>query len=382
MDNLEQKFADQLKAANAELTAKLAEFETQMKEGAPKSEVDALKAEITSLQDQLSVTQTQVTKFEGLTIADNKKTADPLQLIIKENFEQIRTVRKGHAVRVNSNDMTLKAVANMTLGGHLTGDQFRDYSETITMKPGQALNVADLIGSVTIEGGTYTHPRETTSEGSISKQTEGNDKSQIDYDVAMIDVNTDFIAGFAVYSKKMANNLPFLESFLPMALRRDYFIAENSEFNSVLAAGVTASTQVITGSNKVEMLVNELATLEAANYMPNVIVVRPADFYDILLTEKSTGAGYGLPGVVTWANGNLFINGVPVLRANWLAANKYYVGDFTYVKKVITEGLSVDFSEHDEDNFRKNNITARVEAQVGLAIHRTEAVIYGDFSAT
>ena len=50
----------------------------------------------------------------------------------------------------------------------------------------------------------------------------------------MIDVNTDFIAGFCVYSKKMANNLPFLESFLPGELRRSYFDGENYIFNALL----------------------------------------------------------------------------------------------------------------------------------------------------
>ena len=44
----------------------------------------------------------------------------------------------------------------------------------------------------------------------------------------MIDANTDFIAGFAVYSKKMRNNLPFLESTLSLDLRDDYFRGENS----------------------------------------------------------------------------------------------------------------------------------------------------------
>ena len=41
-----------------------------------------------------------------------------------------------------------------------------------------------------------------------------------------------------------------------------------------------------------------------------------------------------------------------------------------------------DFSDSDEDNFRKNNITARVEAQVGLAIERTDALRLGDFTNT
>ena len=43
---------------------------------------------------------------------------------------------------------------------------------------------------------------------------------------------------------------------------------------------------------------------------------------------------------------------------------------------------NINFSDSDEDNFRKNNITARVEAQVGLAIERTDALRLGDFTNT
>ena len=77
----------------------------------------------------------------------------------------------------------------------------------------------------------------------------------------------------------------------------------------------------------------------------------------------------------------LRINGIPIYRANWLAANKYYVGDWSRVKKVVSEGLSLDFSESDSDNFRKNNITARVEQQTALAVEQPAAIIYGDFTA-
>lgn len=303
---------------------------------------------------------------------------DALKELVQKNFENIAKVSKGKAVLINEE----KAVGDMTLGNNLTGDQPRDYSFVVASVPGQMLNVADLIQTITISGGTYTFPRETGSEGSISTQTEGSSKSQIDYDLTMVDVNTDFIAGFARYSKKMANNLPFLESWLPQALRRDYWIAENNAFDAVLAAGVTASTQIITGKNKIEMLINEVATLEAANFPTTAIVCTPSDYWDIMKTEKSTGAGYGLPGAVTIDNGQLRINGIPILRANWVDANKYYVGDWSRVKKVVTEGLSVEFSAEDSDNFVKNNITARVESQTALAIERTDALIYGDFTAT
>lgn len=293
---------------------------------------------------------------------------------ITENFTQIKEVRKGNAIQ-------LKVVGDMTLPVNLTGAQPKDYNFDVVMIPGQAVNVADLVGTVNIEGGTYTFPREVAGEGSIATQTEGANKSQRDYDFTMVDVNTDFIAGYTRYSKKMANNLPFLTSFIPKALRRDYFIAENAAFNTVLAAAATASTEVITGQNKVEMLIAEIAKQEALNYTVNAIVVRPADYWDILITEKSAGAGYGLPGIVTLENGQLRINGIPLVRANWPAPNKYYVGDWTRVNKIVTEGLSVEFSEVEGTNFVKNNITARIESQTALAVEQPAAIVYGDFTA-
>ena len=334
------------------------------------SNIDSLKADLKAIQDHADKLDLKLQEKS----VELKAGEDSLVKAVKDNFNEIKEVRKGNAIQV-------KAVGDMTLGTNLTGAQPKDYNFNVVMIPGQMLNVSDLVGTVNISGGTYTFPREGAGEGSIAAQTEGSSKSQRDYDFTMVDVNTDFIAGFTRYSKKMANNLPFLTSFIPNALRRDYAIAENSAFNTVLAAAATASTQVITGKNKIEMLLNEIATQEAANFSVNAIIVRPADYWDILKTEKSTGAGYGLPGIVTLEGGQLRINGIPIYRANWLAANKYYVGDWSRVNKIVTEGLSLEFSEQEGTNFVKNNITARIEAQVALAVEQPAAIVYGDFTS-
>lgn len=334
------------------------------------SNIDSLKADLKAIQEHADKLDLKLQEKN----AEPKEGEDALVKSIKDNFDGIKNVRNGNSVQV-------KAVGDMTLGVNLTGAQPKDYNFDVVMIPGQMVNVSDLVGSVTISGGTYTFPREGAGEGSIATQTEGSSKSQRDYDFTMVDVNTDFIAGFTRYSKKMANNLPFLTSFIPRALRRDYAIAENSAFNTVLAAAATASTEIITGQNKVEMLIAEIAKQEALNYSVNAIVVRPADYWDILITEKSTGAGYGLPGVVTLEGGALRINGIPLVKANWLAANKYYVGDWSRINKIVTEGLSLEFSEQEGTNFVKNNITARIEAQVALAVEQPAAIVYGDFTA-
>lgn len=371
---LETKTTAEVKSAIDAFETKLtsefkSQFDNELK--AVKSELEAkFQAELKSVQDQADKLDM---KLQGQAPANAKE--DLLVKSIKDNFESISAVRKGNAFQT-------KAVGNMTLSGNLTGAQPKDYNFDVVMIPGQAVNVADLVGTVNISGGTYTFPREGAGEGSIAAQTEGSAKSQRDYDFTMVDVNTDFIAGYTRYSKKMANNLPFLTSFLPNALRRDYAIAENSAFNTVLASAATASTEVITGQNKVEMLIAEIAKQQNSNYQVNGIVIRPSDYWDILITEKSTGAGYGLPGVVTVEGGQLRINGIPVYQATWLAANKYFVGDWSRVNKIVTEGLSLEFSETEGSNFVNNNITARIEAQVALAVEQPAALIYGDFTAT
>jgi HK97 family phage major capsid protein len=370
---LETKTATEVKSAIDALEVKMTEanktqFATELKAATEAMEAK-FAADLKAVQDHADKLDVKLQEKSATTANE-----DTLVKSIKDNFEGISNVRKGQAFQT-------KAVGNMTLA-NLTGDAPRVYNNNVVMTPSQLLNVSDLVGSVNIAGGTYTYPRETGGEGSISAQTEGSAKSQKDYDITMVDLATNFIAGFTRYSKKMANNLPFLTSFIPDALRRDYAIAENSIFNAVLAAAATASTQIITGKNKIEMLLNEIATQEGLNYQVNGIVVRPADYWDILKTEKSTGAGYGLPGIVTLENGQLRINGIPLYRANWLAANKYYVGDWTRVNKIVTEGLSLEFSEVEGTNFVNNNITARIESQVGLAVEQPAAIIYGDFTAT
>lgn len=379
MEALEIKAA--LEGIKAQVETKTAEQSVEVKsliealeakmESKNNETIEGLKADLKAIQDHADLLdvklqeKTAETKSEGY--------FDVMEKALNENFNEIKEVRSGKSVQV-------KAVGDMTLS-NLTGAQPKDYNFNTVMIPGQLVNVADLVGSVNISGGTYTFPREGAGEGSIATQTEGSSKAQRDYDFTMVDVNTDFIAGFTRYSKKMANNLPFLTSFIPNALRRDYFIAENSAFNTVLAAAATASTQVITDKNKIEMLINEVATLENSNFAANGIVVRPSDFYDIMKTQKSTGSGYGLPGIVTYEGGVLRINGIPVYKATWLASNKYFVGDWSRVNKVVTQGLSLEFSEQEGTNFVKNNITARIESQTALAVEQPAAVIYGDFTA-
>ena len=293
---------------------------------------------------------------------------DNIKSAIKENSENIANVKKGNVVEV-------KAVGDMSTA-NLTGDEPRSQNFDIVKFPSQKVNVSDIVGSVNIDGGTYTYTVEGAGEGSIGAQTENASKNQRDYDFTNVDVTTDFIAGFARYSRKMVNNLSYITSAIPQLLRRDYFKAENAAFNTVLVAQATASTELITGSSKIEMLMNEISKLEDLDYDTNGIVLRPSDYMDMLKAAKDD-----LQSAVSYEAGVLRIAGVQLFKATWLTANKYFVGDWSRVNKINTEGLSLEFSDSEGTNFVKNMITARIESQTAIVIEQPLAVVLGDFTA-
>ena len=367
---LETKTATEVKSAIDAFETKLTSEIKSTFDNELKSVKEALEAKFAT---DLKAVQDHADKLDLKLQEKNATTenVDFLSKAISDNIDSIKEVQKGKAFQT-------KAVANMTTA-NLTGTKPRNISLDIVTLPSQMVNIEDLAGTVVADTGNYTFTRETGAEGSISAPgSEGGAKSQKDYDFTAIDVATDFIAGFTRYSKKMRNNLTYIVNSIPTLLRRDYYKAENASFQTVLAAAATASTEIITGKTKAEMLINEIGKLQDADYdATNLIVVKPTDYLSILKTAKDD-----LAAAVTYENGVLRVAGVQVLKASsWLPANKYYVGDWSRVNKVVTEGISLEFSEVEGSNFTTNNITARIEAQVALAVEQPAAVIYGDFTA-
>lgn len=362
--------------AVSEVKSAIEAFETKLPQSiksAFDTEIKSVRLEMeTKFASDLKVVQDHAEALD-IKLQEQKtetKEVDFLQKAINDNIESIKTVQKGSAFQT-------KAVGNMTIS-NVSGSTPKTYNLDIVNLPSQSVNVEDLARPVMADNGVYVFTRELAGEGSISAQTEGSSKSQRDYDFEAIDVTTNFIAGFTRYSKKMRNNLSYIVNSIPTLLRRDYYKSENSAFQTILAAGATTSTEIITGKTKAEMLINEIGKLQDTDYNDtNYIVVKPTDYLSILKTAKDD-----LAAAVTYDGGVLRVAGVQVLKAsNWLPANKYYVADWSRVTKVTTEGLSLEFSETEGTNFVTNNITARIEAQVGFAVEQPLAVIYGDFTA-
>ena len=309
--------------------------------------------------------------------ANKKSFGDAFAETMSEAFESKQAEFKNFAKDRNAKIvLDLKDVGTMTTISNLSGDGQATYNTRQGLVPSQKINFRDLIPTTQSPTGLYVTYRETGTEGALTVQTEGNLKGQIDYDLTEVKVVSDYIAGFARFSKQMMFQLPFLQSSLQRMLLRDFYKKENAQFFSVVSQAATGSTTT-SASVDAEQLVDWIANQLNANFNASFALVNYTQWARLLKTKPSD---YSVPGgVIIDPAGNIRICGVPVIGASWVTDDKALIIDSDFVERVETESLRVEFSYEDSDNFQRNLVTARVECFEDINVMRTDALIYGDF---
>jgi len=145
--------------------------------------LDGLKDVNTNIEAMQKHLDTLDVKLQDKKAGTKSAKGDFIAKSIADNFDTIKEVERGNKKKFK---FDIKAVGDMTLTASLTGDQPRDYNFNPVSAPSPTINVSDLVGVRQISGGTYTYVRVNKGEGSISEQTEGSSKSQIDYDYTMV----------------------------------------------------------------------------------------------------------------------------------------------------------------------------------------------------
>lgn len=397
--NLEAKAKSEVEGKIKSLQSQLDKIsEVETKATKAEKELETVKAEheetkktlakVVSAQDELiKKSQQKIITPSNVDFSTTFKAA--FQNQVAEQFESQKdaftALAKGtdrHAsVKFN---LDLKAVGNMLISSNLTGEGQASYNQNQGIIPNDSVNFRDLIPTTQSPTGIYVSYRESTGEGAIAVQTEGAAKGQIDYDLTRVSTVSDYIAGFARVSKQMMFQLPWLQGTLPRMLMRDFYKKENETFYStVYAAATGVDTAPTDASNDSEELLYWIANQRDANFNASFVLISWADWAHILKTQKSTGAGYGVPGGWVFdAAGNMRIAGVPVIAAPWVTNGECLIIDRNFLERVETESLRVEFSYEDSDNFQKNLVTVRVECFEDVNVLRTDAHIAAEFGGS
>lgn len=312
---------------------------------------------------------------------ENKSFSGSFAESVEKSFDMIQKFARGESSKA-SFEMDKKVAANMTAAADLTGGVITTYQPGMQIFPSPKVNFRDMVQAVPSATGSYTIYQENTgAQGAIAAQTaHGALKAQVDYRYKATVFTADYISGYVRIAKQMLQDLPFLQSYLPQQLMRDFLLAESGIFNTALAA-VANTAAAGSALPYVERLINEVANLESANYAPTAIVLHPKD-YAAIMKYKASGSGqYTYPGnLMVTEGGVIMLNGLPIYKGTFLAQNKFWVGDWSYAKNIVADGLKVEFFEQDSDNVERNLITVRIEAREVLGIDLAPAFTYGDFT--
>lgn len=291
----------------------------------------------------------------------------------------------------------MKAVGDMTVSANYTGGSnlLTVNRPGIISNPPRKLHIRDIpeLPKGTLGTGTvFNYLKENgAGEGAITTVAETGTKPQIDLDLIEATANVEVIAGWLRISNKMLNNVPGLVSFLQARLLEKLLVVEDDQLingngTSPNISGIadtgnfTAATAAQT-LPKIEQLVYALSQLEELSRNPDAIILRPSDFWSIVLTAASGSGEYDLPGVVTYDGGQLRIAGVPVYRTTAMTADQFIVGDFGMGAMLLQRSAPrIEFFREDGTNVRENKVTVRIEEEIAFPIFGSDYFIYDDFT--
>lgn len=323
---------------------------------------------------------------------EQKHFRDLLAESLKENKDAIEKFARKESREAN---FQLKAVGDMTLNSATTfptaNVSVTDLRPGIIEQPKRRLHIRQLLTGGSMSGSHYAYVKEIAGEGNPAPTAEGAQKPQFDLRLQEVSVPAETIAGFVKVSRKMLRDVAALTTFLQSRLPEKLLRVEDNQL--INGDGTTPNISGITDAGNftafsgdstiwVEQLVEAITQLEEADRDVNGILVRPADYAQILLNKASGSGEYDLPReLVTYTNGQLYVNGVPVFKSTAANAGQFIVGDWVMgANLIIQEPPILQFFEQDEDNVQKNMVTVRIEETICFPIYGNDYFVVGDFA--
>lgn len=365
-DNLTQVLAN---SANAKTDATEA-----------KSVVNELKAKLESVASAAELAEfksAMQSQFDALTTkvkAGNPDSAKSFDEVLLEKLEG-RNIEK----EMKSNGrivIEMPEVKTMTLSANLSGDSFATYNTRQSIQPGHLVNFRDYVPTVQSPTGLYVTYREATGNANnIAAQLEGSLKQENNYSLTEVKTVNEFIAGFSKFSRQMLTSLPFMSQTLPRLLTRDFFKKENAAFftsTSSAATGVTTNSAATNLGDLIQLIGHQ----RAADFSPSVIFVSNATYSTLLIESFTNGYYLGAGSLGIGANGALNLVGVPIIGVNWITASRALVLDNSFIERVEVNGLNIELSYEDQNNFVTNMVTARIECYEAINLMLPNSAIF------
>lgn len=243
----------------------------------------------------------------------------------------------------------------------------------------ESMGVLNLLGREVIEGNTLVFFTEGAMEGTIANSiAEGAAKSRVHFaDPTPTTVTLEKIAAYIKESDEYIDDYGYLASAINGRLLYELNLKRQAKVIADLLG--TSGIQTIGGTTAVtrtavaiaDEIANAIAdTMTYSGRPANAIVMTPAIWKLLRIGKDGENRYYG-GGYFAALHGENVWN-LPIVLSNQLTANHVVVGAFDTCATLVTkaEGVTVEATNTDQDDFIKNLMTVRAECREKLAVRR------------
>lgn len=144
------------------------------------------------------------------------------------------------------------------------------------------------------------------------------------------------------------------------------------------AHGYTAASLTslsLSPTNRFDLIGKMIGDCALADYPADVVVLNTADWWTMRLAKDSQGR-YLLGDPGSTVPPVLF--GLPVVASNSMVSGNVWVGSLAQAATLhVREGITVDLSDSDENNFQLGLVTIRAMRRLALTVEKPSAARYG-----
>lgn len=253
----------------------------------------------------------------------------------------------------------------------------------------QQATVADLLAQGTTNLSAVPYLQEDTLTNAAATVAEGALKPEVTWDWSQVSAPVKKIAVISKVSDELFSDVPTIESYVNMRLR---YMVEITEDSQLLLGDGTGSN--ITGIENTAGIQTQAKGVDSAPdairkamtkiqsigfFAPDGVVLHPNDWEGVQLLKDGNGQYLaGGPFYAPYGNGQFVMYyrfwGLPVVVTTSQTQGTALVGAFKLGAMIFRRtGLTIDSTNSNEDDFKKNLVALRAEERLALAVWRPKA---------
>ncbi len=261
------------------------------------------------------------------------------------------------------------------------------------------LTLEALFPHIPTSSNAIEYTKEASMTNSAAEAAEAAEKGESALTWSLVNMHVSTVAHWLKISKQLASDNAALAAYVN--LRMIYGVNQRVETQLGAGNGTAPNISGIgdTGNytahgysdanldalgttgvmTKFKLIRKAIADLWVSGFIPDAILLNPVDYATLDIEQFSSTSNVSRFSVDAAGVDRLF--GIPVVQSNGVVADTFYTGAFNQAGTIHDrEGVMVELSDSDDDNFTKNLVTIRAERRLALTIERPTGIIGGDLT--